>query len=549
MDERRRRHPITALLLDLVAVQSDSGSELECRMADRLAEIVAEQPYFREHPQQWGRYDTGDLLGRPVIWALRKGTGSLTVVLTGHYDAVGIDAYGSLKAFALQPDALKERMRAIYGGLEEWRCDLANADWLFGRGVADMKAGLAINLHTLFTHRNEAVNLLFVAVPDEENMSAGARMAVGLYRELKERFSLDYRLALLSEPCFRDVAEKRLHATLGTTGKLLPVVVAKGRLAHAARVMNGLNAGLIVAKIVEKVEFNLDFVSSDLGKYTVPPTALIVRDLKPAYDVSLPEYAAASFNFLFLKNAKPSEMLARIRAVCADALSETIASYERAFDELAARKIVPESERVAYRPRVMSLGELTACIVESRAGAEAEIEALKSSIVHEVETTGLSLPDASIRYIRRLIELSQISEPVVVFGISPPYYPPENVNYVDDGVSVWLRQAGSALREVSAGEIEGLQAVPYTSGMTDMSYMSCTDPVEERTLMEDVTLPRAVYDIDFEGLAALSIPTVMIGPASKYVHQIGERVYLPDVERHVPALFEILIDCVSKTGY
>ena len=547
MSETKREHPITKLLLDLVAVRSDSGSKLECGMADRLLEIVSGQPYFREHPEYCGRYDAGDILGRPVVWALRKGSGDATVVLTGHYDAVGIDSYGTLKEFALDPCTLKERMCTVYGEEAEWKDDLADPDWLFGRGVADMKAGLAINLQELFTNANEAVNLLFVAVPDEENMSAGARMAVGLYKELRERFSLDYKLAILSEPCFREVGEKRLHVTLGTTGKLLPVVVAKGRLAHAARVMNGLNAALIVSKIVEAMEFNMDFVSHDMDKYTMPPTALIVRDLKPAYDVSLPEYAAASFNVLFLKNDRPSEMLARLRKICEGALAETVAAYRGAFDELVVRDIVPESQRVDYRPRVMSLDELLAFIVASRPCAEREIDALRQTVVREVKEEHLSLPDASIRYIKRLIELSQIADPVVVFGISPPYYPPENALYVDKDVRVWLRDADAAIRDASAGEIDGLQEVSYTSGMTDMSYMSCGDPADERALMNNVTLPRQLYDIDFETLAELNIPTVMIGPASKYVHQIGERVYLPDVERHIPALFEVVIDRVSKT--
>ena len=546
MNKTKRGHPITKLLLDLVAVRSDSGSKLERSMADRLMEIVLAQPYFCEHPECCGRYDTGDILGRPVVWALRKGSGNTTIVLTGHYDAVGIDSYGTLREFALDPDVLKEKMRAIYGGEPEWKDDLDDPDWLFGRGVADMKAGLAVNLHELFTNANEEVNLLFVAVPDEENMSAGARMAVGLYRELKERFSLDYKLAILSEPCFREVREKHLHVTLGTTGKLLPVVVAKGRLAHAARVMNGLNAALIVSRIVEKMEFNMDFVSHDMDKYTMPPTALIVRDLKPAYDVSLPEYAAASFNVLFLKNDRPSGVLARIRELCASALSETVAAYKKAFDELAARDIVPESQRVDYKPRVMSLDELSTFVIGTRPGAEREIDALKRTVVREVEEERLSLPDASIRYIKSLIELSQIAAPVVVFGISPPYYPPENALYVDEGIRAWLHDVDAAIREASAGEVEGLQEISYTSGMTDMSYMSCGDPVNERALMNNVTLPREIYDIDFETLAELNIPTVMIGPASKHVHQIGERVYLPDVERNLPALFEIVIDRVSK---
>lgn len=39
----------------------------------------------------------------------------------------------------------------------------------------------------------------------------------------------------------------------------------------------------------------------------------------------------------------------------------------------------------------------------------------------------------------------------------------------------------------------------------------------------------------------MNIPSVLIGPAGRDIHQAGERVYLPDVERHVPTiLLEIM---------
>jgi arginine utilization protein RocB len=40
----------------------------------------------------------------------------------------------------------------------------------------------------------------------------------------------------------------------------------------------------------------------------------------------------------------------------------------------------------------------------------------------------------------------------------------------------------------------------------------------------------------------------MIGPAQKDIHQIGERVYLPDVTESLPLLFCELIQLAGQPG-
>ena len=42
--------------------------------------------------------------------------------------------------------------------------------------------------------------LLFLSVPDEESFSAGMRGSLSLLEGLKEKFNLDYRLAICAEP-------------------------------------------------------------------------------------------------------------------------------------------------------------------------------------------------------------------------------------------------------------------------------------------------------------------------------------------------------------
>jgi arginine utilization protein RocB len=66
----------------------------------------------------------------------------------------------------------------------EARNDLESGDYIFGRGTADMKGGGSIQL-ALFKRYSELEdfpgNILLIAVPDEENLSAGMLSAFRFY--------------------------------------------------------------------------------------------------------------------------------------------------------------------------------------------------------------------------------------------------------------------------------------------------------------------------------------------------------------------------------
>ena len=99
------------LMYDLVAVESESFTAGEIRMAKHIYERIREQVYWQEHPALCGLYDGGDVLGRRLVWALRRGTTERTVILTGPFDCVEIRNYGALQPWALAPDRLMEEMR------------------------------------------------------------------------------------------------------------------------------------------------------------------------------------------------------------------------------------------------------------------------------------------------------------------------------------------------------------------------------------------------------------------------------------------------------
>lgn len=530
---------IESTLLELVAIQSDTGTELERDIAAVIYGMIQEDDYFKTRPDQHGTYIGHDPLERPVIWALRKGTTSKTIILMGHYDAVEIDSYGRLKPYALQPRKLKEALKEMTFSSPSLVEDLEDDRWLFGRGTADMKAGIAINLHTLLTPQREDINVLFIAVPDEENLSSGALNSLPIYEMLKKQFQLDYQLALVTEPQIRGGEPGKSYQLVGgSMGKMLPVVLVKGVLTHAADLFNGLNPSLIFSEILCRVELSTDFVSEDRGVFTQPPTAQGYRDQKNTYDVSVPEYAAAFFNVLFLKSKAPGEIMKDLKIICQEAAQTGIDKYHQSFSQMAEKGFLRGADRKHFKPLVMTLFELETEAAAQEGFADFQV-ALEESMRQRIARKEINLPNASIEYMKAILNFYRIDEPVVVIGVAPPYYPavtnetlPESVRSALDNAIAYAEQTQGATVEESA----------YLSGMCDLSYLSCQDPAGERKFLHDLILPKNLYDVPVEQMAELNVPAFLLGPMARDVHQIGERVYLPDVTDTIPALIRTIID-------
>ena len=139
------RQRLIDTLLKLLAMPSVTGSPGERDTAILLRQLLLEIGYFRDHPDQISLLPVADdSLGRSAVCALLKGMGdsSKTVILLSHYDVVGIEDYGLLADCAWQPQELERRLQSISLPDEAAR-DLESGDYLSGRGVMDMKFGIA----------------------------------------------------------------------------------------------------------------------------------------------------------------------------------------------------------------------------------------------------------------------------------------------------------------------------------------------------------------------------------------------------------------------
>ncbi len=524
---------IREMFYELVAIQSDTGTSMESNVAKHMLSIISKDTYFKENPENFGEFIGNDPLKRPVIWALRKGKSKKTLILTGHYDCVEINSYGNLKEFALNPSELKKRLKKL-NLRKAVKMDLDNDDWIFGRGVNDMKAGLAINLYKLLNTYNDDVNILFLAVHDEENLSSGMRQSITLLNQLKDSFDLNYDLLVLTEPCV-GIKSDEYKVSTGTVGKILPVIVAKGQISHGSEVMSGLNSSFIISKIVENIELNYTLCSSDMGVVTQPPTVLYSRDLKEIYDVSVPEFSAAYFNYQFLKDTNTSEILQKLLSICKRSVKEVLRKYDSTFDYLLKHNFISPERKREYDPLVISYSELEGIAAENNENYVSLKKAYFKKMQQQVVSGKINLQEAGIRTIKKTIELSKLNRPVIVVGFVPPYYPSvKNQGELDKYVKCIETVLSKQFKLKLTNE-------PYFLGICDISYTNCTDIKNEKEIMSNMVVQNSTYNIDFKQIQKLNIPSMVVGPRGKDYHTMVERVFMKDVEHTVPSLIDALI--------
>ena len=248
--------------------------------------------------------------------------GTDTIILINHYDVVDVEDYKTLKDYAFSPKELEKELIMIRKELsKEAREDLDSGQYIFGRGTADMKAGIAIQLALLKRYselNNIHGNILFISVPDEENLSAGMRSALELLDELNKRFDLKYILTINSEPHQR-VKKDTGVISEGSVGKIMPFIYVRGYLSHAGKVFEGFNPVSLLSRIANKTELNLELSDFIENEASPPPTWLHFKDSKNHYDVSMP-LGAYGYMSVHTLNKDPIRVIDDIKKICTEVL-------------------------------------------------------------------------------------------------------------------------------------------------------------------------------------------------------------------------------------
>jgi arginine utilization protein RocB len=523
-----RQERIREILTDLVRIKSLSASPSGENEAARYIAVTLSRSLPEGDvtlvPIQ------GDALGRVFVIARVRARPKTdrTIVLTGHFDVVGAEGYGSLESVAFDPDVCTRRIgeRNIP---DEARRDLESGDYLFGRGVADMKFGIALEMTFLeaaaASPGSLGANLMMLAVPDEESDSAGMRAAISELARLQDSGET-FLACVNTEPCVGDGGSGRAMIHLGTIGKIMPLFYCVGRETHVGDYFEGCNAALVAAHLETLCEADPSTSETVDGRRLPPQSCLRMRDLRPHYAVTLPDRAVVFCNRLIV-NETPASVLAGMRAVAAEALRRTDEQLRSAACALG-KQYGPGTAA----PAVYTVDEL----IRNGTGSESDPTDLPGDV-----------RDHAIAELGRVVRESGITGPAVVLGFLPPFYPPRRNRRTCRGEIACARAAEIAVK-TAAARGHDIDVREIFEGIMDLSYLGFQGAREELDpLSANMPFWGTEYGIPLDDLCRLDIPGINIGPIGKDAHKDTERLNLPYSFGVLPPVLASALETLARS--
>ncbi len=543
-------HPLSRageLSIEMTRWPSVTESDDEAAFSGRLMALLGDAPYFRRHPEQLLALNSHGDPARQNVLALVRGKGRRCLVLAGHFDTVSIANYGSLASLACEPEALtkaliEELSNKVRNPAEEKALtDLLSGDFLAGRGLLDMKSGLAAGIAAIerFAERDEPPgNLLFVATPDEENRSRGMRAFRDALPAIAEKFDLDIIGGINLDASGDDGDGTEGRAVyLGSVGKFSPFAFVAGRPTHAGYAFNGVSAHLIGAEIMRAMEINSALCDEAHGELSPAPVCLEAKDVRHGYEVTTPAHVWLSFNWLTHRRT-PEDVLYEFRALVAAAMRTALDAQTRNaknfFDRQGTGHTGP------HEGRVLSYAELHELAVAHGGQAAADrLNALDHSL-----SSGEDPLSTTRRIVAATLTEAGLEGPLVIIGFSTLHYPRIHLDSAGTAGRIFAQNLMSAAERCAERHGTGIKAKQFFAGISDMSFFGHRPATEQTRLLSGNT-PCSAF-VDKAPDALLSYPVVNIGPWGRDYHQKWERVHMPYAFDVLPdVIFEAALACLE----
>jgi arginine utilization protein RocB len=514
------------LTLEMTRHASVSNSDGERSFAPMLHGMIAREAYFQTHPDfVHVESIANDPFGRSNVLALVRGMGSRTVVLTGHFDVVSAANYGPLEPWAFEPEILREKLIAdlrenarSQSELLALR-DLESGEFMPGRGLLDMKSGLAAGLVALyrFAKLEERVgNLIFLAVADEEVQSHGARGAISQLEALQREHNLEIDCVInLDATGDNEDGSEGQAVYFGSVGKLLVSAYVAGIDTHAGYPLTGINPNFLLSEIVTRIECNPALADHAHGESAPPPTSLKQMDLKTHYDVTTPARAWACWNVL--THGKPAaQVLEEFRGQTQTALDqslETLRGRARAWGDSPAA--------LEVQAFTLNFAELIVKARERHSDFDTRLEQFTATL-----DPRLDAPTIAARLTDFVWAQSELIGPAVVLGFGSLHYPA--VLLEDNRLRTLIRKTlETAQHDLNVTLCER----QFFAGISDMSWFGIANTHDLEIVNTNTPAPRARIQNP-----TLGVPTINIGPWGRDYHQWLERAHIKYSFEHLPEI-------------
>ena len=540
---------ILAKAKQLTQIRSVVGTAGEIEIAEKIYEDLSQLAYFRQQPDKLRLLPVrDDELGRKIVFALIEGgrDKKKTLVGLGHIDTVGVSDYAELQQYATDPEQLKQKLPETKFS-EPALSEITSEAWLLGRGILDMKTGVAA-LMAMVEHFSQcpeqmAGNLVFLALPDEEGNSDGMLSAVQELAAMQTERGWEFLGAIDTDyTTFRWPGDENRYVYVGSTGKLLPCFYVYGEETHVGEPFNGLDANLLASEVLSRIDLSTDLCDIADGEVALPPISLHQRDNKTEYSVQTANAVNLYFNYP-THSSEPSEVLAKCRRKAGAAFASVICHLNEEYEEYCALSRIP-FQRLPWVANVLTYEELYRQV---KAEAGEELDKSIDEIVRRLQEKNADDREISMAIVNEVHNFSADKNAKIVLYFAPPYYPHNFVRAGDDRSDRVLAAVEAAVAEARAIYDYPIVTRKFYPYISDLSYCDIAAEEHVNAMMRNMPAWGRTYSLPVQDIQAISMPVVNIGPYGKDAHKLSERVSIPYSFDAMPMILrrtmEILLRC------
>ena len=153
-----------------------------------------------------------------------------------------------------------------------------------------------------------------------------------------------------------------------------------------------------------------------------------------------------------------------------------------------------------------------------------------------------TLIESSFDLIEYCLLYSKDKSPIIIIGLSPPYYPDvcnQRIADLDNKISKLSHVINQYSMQIWQ---QSYQTKNYYTGISDLSYSSVLNIDNlNSSIAGNMPLWGETYQIPFEEIKEISMPCINIGPWGKDFHKISERVLMSDLYERTPGILDYVI--------
>lgn len=517
---------VKALTLDLVKIDSVNGNHQgEKKVSKYIADYFKKIAYFKKNKNQVFTY-------KESVIAYIKGKTNKTIILMGHVDTAGIDDYKTIKEYAFDSEKLKTKLKEKFELTEDILKDLNSGDYMFGRGILDMKSGVASNMTVMkyFANNLDELNgsLVFIAESDEEGNSKGIIDCLDILAEIKDKEKFDYKVTINTD--FNtgvNSKDDNRYIHVGTVGKLLPSFLIFGKEAHVGNPFNGFDPNFLNSEINKLISYNCDFCDIDRGS-SVPPVCLKMKDTKDAYTVQTALKAYSYYNYM-LYNSSPSEVLNKAKDIAIKAFDNTINYLNKEYKRYCSLNKL-KYQKLPWSTNVYTYDEWCKLLTKTNKNFNSEMTSFSKKL-HE-DKPNLDIRDFAYEIVNKTYDYYPSKKPVVVAFFASMFY--ANTVSKDKKLEDCVLKAIDSIKKETNRTIK---LAPYYPYISDMSFMSTSiSNKENKDMLANSPGHGYSYTYPYAKIKNINTSLVNIGVYGKDGHEFSERVDTYHSFKNVPNL-------------